>query len=523
MKPSEKLNADFKRTCRLLFGEEVGELEEFVPYLKEPLFPYKLVSSSVSGKPVFISSPHYRDGAKYVSQDEIGSLNFPPLNINEIKDVDSLLEAANERAVYCGNKIFGKNINVNEVDNCTDCIEILHSQDITNTKYAGFCSVGRNSESIYGVSGFNKCSHLIRCVQCFVNGAARSFETHCSSGISDAYYTLNCSGCTNVMFSFNLRSKNYCIGNLQLSKERYEEIKKNLISEMVERLRKDRRLFSIADIFLQDMAGMKRDEIAKEEKIPDFVKKEFASVTKLVLGKEHELSKNTAGWLSEKTADVRRVVGATGSPAYKADLPILKEIPASKLAPLNEAVESADKQAIGIRQEEKLSLDEVAKRVSKTAVCTVEITEGQSQNNPITVSIFDSIDTYHSLWATRAKHSAFNTIVTESDYIFGGYMRVLYSGFSINCHSVTSLKNSFETDSSYKCSNCYFCHNCENVMEGLFCFNVKGLRYAVCNQQVTPEEYKRLKSMLLDYINAEVEKKGRLDVDVFSIRARKKK
>ncbi len=521
-KNHEKLNSDFKRTCKIIFGEEVGELEEFEPYLSEVLFPFKTVASSVSGKKIIISSPYYIDGAKYVSQEEIGSLKFEPLNINEIKDIDSLLEAAGERAVYCGNKIFGKNINVSEVDNCTDCMNVFHSQDITNTKYAAYCSVGRNSDSIYGVSWFNKCSHLIRCVQCYVIGGFRSFESHCSSGISDSYYTLNCSNVTNCMFSFNLRSKNCCIGNLQLSKGRYEELKKKLVSEMAERLRRDKRLFSLPDIFLKSGALEEKEAILEEEEVPEFVKKEFAEVTKIVLGKEHELSGPTAKWLGEKIVKIERVAGAADSPAYKVEMPILGKLPASKMAPLKEAVESAGMQVITIGPEEMPSLDEVAERIAKKAVCTMEVDEGHNQNNPKSVSRFDSVDTYSSAWATRAKHSAFNSLVTESEYVFGGYMRVLYSGFLINCHSVTNVKNCFETDSSYKSSGCFFCHNCENVMEGLFCFNGKGQRYAVCNQQVQPEEFRRVKKLLLDYINDELKRNGRLDIDVFSIGARKK-
>ncbi|MFH1448595.1 MAG: hypothetical protein ABIG39_07065, partial [Candidatus Micrarchaeota archaeon] len=470
---------------------------------------------------VVVSSPYYLDGSVYVSQDEIGSLKFNPLKINEIKDIDSLLEAAGERAVYCGNKVFGKNSSVNEADNCADCIEVFSSHDVTNTKYAAFCSVGRNSDSIYGVSGFNTCSHSIRCVQCFIIGSIRSFECHCSTGIRDSYYSLNCSNSANCMFCFNLRSKNYCIGNLHLSKDRYGEIKKKLVSEMAEILKRDKRLFSIVDIFPKDKSVVaKKEVVALEEKTPDFVKKEFADTTRVVLWVGHKLSKKTEEWLLEKAIRIQRL--GVGSPAYKVDLPMLKGLPSSRIVSLSEALGSAQKQQINIPPGEVPSLDEIVRGVCEKAVCTLEVSEGQSRNNPDTVSIFDSIDTYRSLWATRTKHSAFNSVVTESDYIFGGYMRVLYSGFCINCHNVTNTKNCLETDSSYKCSDCYFCHNCENVHESMFCFNAKGLRYAVCNQQVPPKEYKRVKRILLDYVNGELERKGRLDFDVFSVGVRKR-
>ncbi|MCX6769606.1 MAG: hypothetical protein NT051_02915, partial [Candidatus Micrarchaeota archaeon] len=86
----DKIDSDFKNTCRILFGEEIGGLSEFAPYLKETMFPYRMANSCVSGKQVMMSGPYYPRQGKFASQDEIGSLKFAPLSINEIKDVDSL-------------------------------------------------------------------------------------------------------------------------------------------------------------------------------------------------------------------------------------------------------------------------------------------------------------------------------------------------------------------------------------------------------------------------------------------------
>ena len=49
------------------------------------------------------------------------------------------------------------------------------------------------------------------------------------------------------------------------------------------------------------------------------------------------------------------------------------------------------------------------------------------------------------------------------------------------------------------------------------CFNAKGLRYAVCNQAVGKEEFLRLKKILLDFVNRELEEKGGCQLDIFSI------
>jgi len=57
----------------------------------------------------------------------------------------------------------------------------------------------------------------------------------------------------------------------------------------------------------------------------------------------------------------------------------------------------------------------------------------------------------------------------------------------------------------------------------MFCFNAKALQYAFCNEVVGKEEYARLKKILLDYINRELEGKGALDASIFNIPVKKKK
>ena len=144
----EKINMDFKSTCRLLFGQEIGELEEFAPYLSETNWPYVLGKSCVSGKQVLLSGPHYKKDARFASYEEIPLLKFQPVSINDIKDIDSLFAAAGEHAVYCGNKVFGKNLGVSLADNVVDGIEMHNTHDVYQSKCVAYCSVGRYSQSI---------------------------------------------------------------------------------------------------------------------------------------------------------------------------------------------------------------------------------------------------------------------------------------------------------------------------------------------------------------------------------------
>lgn len=286
-----KLDADFKTVSGVIFGSGIGGLEEFGPWLRETMFSYREMKSSISGKEVVISSPYYTKNARFVSQDEIAGLKFEPLDVNDIKDMDSLLEAVQDRMAYCGNKLFGKNTGVERVDNCVDCAWIYDSHNLYRVKYAAHCSMNRESEHTYGVSAFPKSSYCIRCVEGV--GAARCFETYYATNVMDALYCLNVSGCSNCMFSFNLKSRHHMIGNLQLSRERYLELRKKLVSEMAEILRKEKRIFSIAEIV---RGGKSPEEVPAEPSlVPPTVEKAFADTARVVLGKEHEIERLAPG------------------------------------------------------------------------------------------------------------------------------------------------------------------------------------------------------------------------------------
>jgi hypothetical protein len=514
-----EINDAFKSTCKVLFGEEVGDLRDFHEYLSEMVVPScRMEKSFVSGKDVIISGEHYPKGAKFISQDEMGALKFAPLNTNEIKDIDSLFMAVSERTVYCGNKLFGRNQNVSSVDNCVDCVGVSNSHNVFEVKYGAYLSYVRNSDFVFGLGPFPQCHFTMRsCEGIDVN---RVFESYYCANISDAYYTFNCVGCANILFSFNLRSKSNCIGNLELPKDRFNSLKKKLLSEMADELKRKKRLFSIADIayYGRDRRKMPEEKVAYDDPVPQKVEEAFRATTRIVLGHEHREIKGYGPWLLSKAMKIKKVKGAFGSPTFKVEgLPAIREIPADRLVTLQESVECA-KTHVEIAEGEEPSLQEMLALSSKCAYFSAEFVDGQNQNCVDTPSVFAGSNVYKIWDTTKSKNSAYSTGVIQSEHIFGGYLRILNSAFCINCFDVTDTKNSFEVDSTYTTKNAYFCHNCENMDNAMFCFNAKGLRYAVGNTEVGKEEYTRVKKMLLDYLNSELEKEKGLDVGIFCVK-----
>jgi hypothetical protein len=51
----------------------------------------------------------------------------------------------------------------------------------------------------------------------------------------------------------------------------------------------------------------------------------------------------------------------------------------------------------------------------------------------------------------------------------------------------------------------------------MFCWNAKGKRYAIGNAQLQPEQYRKIKDILIEQMADEILKKKELRYDIFNI------
>jgi hypothetical protein len=75
----------------------------------------------------------------------------------------------------------------------------------------------------------------------------------------------------------------------------------------------------------------------------------------------------------------------------------------------------------------------------------------------------------------------------------------------------------FEVNDSNSCTDCYFCHNCEDLKNCMFCFNTKAKRYAIGNVEVGREAYMKIRKLLQEQVADELEKTKSLRHDIYNI------
>lgn len=244
------VNKAWKDTCRVLLGDEIGGLEDYRTYLSRYLEPVQKKKSCLSGKDVSVSSPHFCGTAKFIGNDEIREYNSvlarAPLDINDVKDVDSILEALKGNLYYSGNSITGNSGGVSDSDSCVNAYFVHSSSEISDSKYVAYSKAVRYAEYVFGSSIGGEGKFLIKSFELY--NLARCMETLRVSDCSDCYYAASVEGCTNCMFSFNQRNKHYLIGNLALSRDKYARLKEKLVLDIRQSLESKKSVPSIVDI-----------------------------------------------------------------------------------------------------------------------------------------------------------------------------------------------------------------------------------------------------------------------------------
>lgn len=515
----DQLNKAWKSTCKVLLGEEIGELKEYEEWLRENIPVFGKRKSYISGKEVILSLDEYCKKANFVSLGEIKEKTIDPLTINEIKDIDRIVEAISDKWEYTGNKILGKSSFIDSSDLVFDSHYVLDSTYTKNSSFI-FGSEGfrENSKYVFGSIGGISCEFMIH----LYGGTKlrRCFEISQCLDSSDLFFCMNCVASNDLLFSFNQKNKRNMIGNLQLSQEKYLSIKNKIIGEVKEELKKNKRFPSLFEMKLDgEVPGFKK-EIGSKKEIIDImnIEKAFSATFKVIFKREVNGIEEYERWLSKHFNLPKRVVSPLGNTVFTSQTRPFEKV--FSFIPENRTIGYIEETALAeLHLEEKdiNNLNNIKKNLGKIAYFCLSFKGGNASNNIETAIMYDSSNTYKTNVAMSSEYVGVSSHSGENvKYVFG-IDRVVNSEFCINCYYSSNLTRSYEIDSSINCSDSMFCHNCEGLSEAMFCFNTKAKRFAIGNFQLPQNQYKKIKDMLVKQMADEIIKNKELKYDIFNI------
>jgi len=240
------LDPQFASTCKILFGKEIGETSGYENYLNELIEKPLITKSVISGNQIVLSRNHYSKNSKFIALDEVAKIPAPKLDINSIKDIDSLQQAVRDNLYYCGNSNIGISTCIDQSDACNDSAFVQYSHQVIKSKNVAHSYGVRECENVFGCMLVGEVKFSIRSQITFKS--VRCFESYLCLSSSDLFFSFNCRSCSDAMFSFNQTSKRNLIGNLELPKEKYLLLKTKLIGEIAEELEKNKKYPSLFEL-----------------------------------------------------------------------------------------------------------------------------------------------------------------------------------------------------------------------------------------------------------------------------------
>jgi hypothetical protein len=511
--PYDQLNKAWKDTCRIVLGGEVGELKDYAEWLQQYLPEIGKRKSHVSDKPVIMYPNYYCDNAHFILSEEVKPKEIDPLTINEIKDLDSIVEAIKGKWEYVGNKVLGNSSFVQDSDNVIDShyvLDSIHVQKSSNVYNSIF--VTENSKNVFGSHWIRKGEFLIKCTGDIVS---RSFETCWTGTGSDLYYCHGCMGCHDLFFCFNQRNKRNCIGNLELPKERYLDLKRKLLEELRGELKSSKSLPSLYELVPSERPKENESLVPAKERQGSMnpINKAFSTTSKIIFKTELKNIEDHEEWLSRYMMKTREFTSLFGSKVYRLDHNFeISVYPEDSVVSQEEAAVLATRH---LNEEDLTSISKIREKLSEIAYVLGTSLE-DVQNTVKSPSAWHSSNLYKVKDSTYDEYCGVCGVILHSRYAFGSH-RIVNVNFSINCYNSSSLNRCYGLDTCRTCSDSYFAHNCEGLAEAMFCFNAKGKRYAIGNTELPPEHYRKIKDSLVSQMADEIIETKRLKYDIFNI------
>jgi len=238
----EEIEKAFNQTSEILFGKQLGSMRAYEAWLERHV-KGKIdgKKSKISNNIVYVPSVEfYRQlGSNMVTLDEslkLGEKKLPEAQLERLTlaTAGRVLEGIKTTTPEI---IYSRNIGTTE-SSCYGPTQYCYkARFVWFSKFIAHTFWGRDSERLFGCS--NVAAGSAFCIKCYSSTKlVRCFEVNDSNNCADCYFCHNCEDLKDCMFCFNTKGKRYAIGNVEVGREAYIKIKKQVQKEIADELLK---------------------------------------------------------------------------------------------------------------------------------------------------------------------------------------------------------------------------------------------------------------------------------------------
>jgi hypothetical protein len=243
----------FSTTTRLLFGKGLAGIDSYGEWLMRHLGKEVRLKSMLGGGKLRIVRQYpfmeLIPKNRMISFGEKGAAAGLKMEIGEGASLREVLEGFGQIACFNLDMRKGEDRNNVETVGVEDTVNTYKAQDAFNSKGVAYTSYTKFSECSFGCYRLFYSKYCINCYNCVK--CTGCFECDSCKESSGAYFCHNCENVHDAMFCSNAKNLRYAIGNVEVGRGRYAELKKILLDYVLGELEKkksaDLDIFSIGE------------------------------------------------------------------------------------------------------------------------------------------------------------------------------------------------------------------------------------------------------------------------------------
>ena len=242
----DQFEKTFRTITSIIFGKELTGYKDYGQWLSHDVSEMEKVKSALSEDVVYLPKQFqfYQDVQSRIitfneAYDVHGKkqLDESRLNLLSLKNAGKTLK---DISLTTMDTFYGQNSNLVECSLYYNSHSCYQGIALVSSKCCLYSFWPRQSEYMIGCYYCFSCSFSIKCYNS--ENLTRCFEVSDSTNCTDSYFCYNCENLSNCMFCFNTKSKRYAIANVEVGREKYIEIKKKFLGELLKTLERDKKL-----------------------------------------------------------------------------------------------------------------------------------------------------------------------------------------------------------------------------------------------------------------------------------------
>jgi hypothetical protein len=235
--PTDKrpMETAFAKTYSLLFGKPPsGDMDAYSEWLMRHTRKIEYIPSAFSKKKVvrYDYASYFEIPKERLLKREEAIALGEQAKIGEGEATSLTLSNSHEKispiAFFTSEYQEGTHSNLIDVATSSSSTNCYRSSPAVYSKYCGYTFWPRSTEHAFG------CTSLLDsefCINCYWSvKLRRCFEMDSCRTCSDCLYCHNCENLTDCMFCFNTKNKRYSIGNVEVGREKFLEMKQLALS-----------------------------------------------------------------------------------------------------------------------------------------------------------------------------------------------------------------------------------------------------------------------------------------------------